>query len=95
MSIATDPIASSGPSGPATAQFAVEVDRQAALVGQPAGGEQRLGTGHAAVLRLHVDDRRDVEAGRAAMVVDPVVPGRVYIGNSGVVQIDTLGQGTN
>ncbi|TMA86415.1 MAG: hypothetical protein E6J63_16865 [Deltaproteobacteria bacterium] len=39
--------------------------------------------------------RSSVEAGRAAMVVDPVVPGRVYIGNSGVVQIDTLGQGTN
>jgi photosystem II stability/assembly factor-like uncharacterized protein len=30
------------------------------------------------------------EAGRAALVVDPAKPGRVYIGNSGVVQIDTL-----
>ena len=32
-----------------------------------------------------------IEAGRAAMAVDRLVPGRVYIGNSGVVQIDTLG----
>ena len=39
--------------------------------------------------------RSSVEAGRAAMVVDPVMPGRVYIGNKGVVQIDTLGQGAN
>jgi|SRR5882724_3512802 len=35
--------------------------------------------------------RSGIEAGRAAMAVDRVVPGRVYIGNSGVVQIDTLG----
>jgi len=30
------------------------------------------------------------EAGRAALAVDPVVPGRVYLGNSGVLQIDTF-----
>jgi photosystem II stability/assembly factor-like uncharacterized protein len=36
--------------------------------------------------------RSGIEAGRAAMAVDRVVPGRVYIGNSGVVQIDTLGE---
>lgn len=35
--------------------------------------------------------RSGVPAGRAAMVVDRSVPGRVYLGNSGVVQIDTLG----
>jgi len=29
------------------------------------------------------------------MVVDQVVPGRVYIGNIGVVQIDTLEEGGN
>ncbi len=35
--------------------------------------------------------RTGIEAGRASMAVDPVKAGRVYIGNSGVVQIDTLG----
>jgi len=39
--------------------------------------------------------RSGVEAGRAAMVVDQVVPGRVYIGNIGVVQIDTLDESGN
>jgi photosystem II stability/assembly factor-like uncharacterized protein len=34
--------------------------------------------------------RSGIDAGRAAMAVDRVVPGRVYLGNSGVVQIDTL-----
>jgi len=35
--------------------------------------------------------RSGIEAGRAAMAVDPVKRGRVYLGNSGVLQIDTLG----
>jgi photosystem II stability/assembly factor-like uncharacterized protein len=34
--------------------------------------------------------RSGVEAGRAALAVDPVVPGRVYLGNSGVLQVDTV-----
>jgi hypothetical protein len=34
--------------------------------------------------------RSGIEAGQATMAVDPMVAGRVYIGNSGVVQIDTL-----
>ena len=34
--------------------------------------------------------RSGIEAGRASMAVDPVVAGRVYLGNSGVVQVDTL-----
>jgi photosystem II stability/assembly factor-like uncharacterized protein len=34
--------------------------------------------------------RSGIDAGRGAMAVDRVVPGRVYLGNSGVVQIDTL-----
>jgi hypothetical protein len=34
--------------------------------------------------------RSGLLAGRAAMAVDPVKRGRVYLGNSGVVQIDTL-----
>jgi len=33
--------------------------------------------------------RSGAEAGRAAMVVDPIVAGRVYLGNSGVLQVDT------
>jgi photosystem II stability/assembly factor-like uncharacterized protein len=33
--------------------------------------------------------RSGVEAGRGTLVADPKVSGRVYIGNSGVVQIDT------
>jgi len=38
--------------------------------------------------------RTAIGFGRASMAVDPVKPGRVYLGNSGVVQIDTL-DGTN
>jgi photosystem II stability/assembly factor-like uncharacterized protein len=34
--------------------------------------------------------RTGIEAGRASIAVDPVVAGRVYLGNSGVVQVDTL-----
>ena len=34
--------------------------------------------------------RTAIEFGRAALAVDPVRPGRVYLGNSGVLQIDTL-----
>jgi hypothetical protein len=34
--------------------------------------------------------RSGIQAGRAAMTVDRVVPGRVYLGNSDVLQIDTL-----
>src|SRR2546428_10090459 len=37
--------------------------------------------------------RSSVEAGRAGMVVGPVMPGPLYIGNSGVLQIDPLGHG--
>jgi hypothetical protein len=33
--------------------------------------------------------RSSIRAGRGKMVLDPVVPGRVYLGNSGVVQVDT------
>jgi hypothetical protein len=33
--------------------------------------------------------RSSCAAGRCSMVADPAVSGRVYIGNSGVVQIDT------
>jgi hypothetical protein len=29
-----------------------------------------------------------VEAGRGTLVVDPKHPGRVYLGNAGVIQID-------
>jgi len=35
--------------------------------------------------------RSGIDAGRAAIAVDPLKPGRVYLGNSGVLQIDTLG----
>jgi photosystem II stability/assembly factor-like uncharacterized protein len=38
--------------------------------------------------------RSGVNVGRASMAVDPLVPGRVYLGNSGVVQIDTLAEDT-
>lgn len=34
--------------------------------------------------------RSGIEVGQAAIAVDRVVPGRVYLGNSGVVQVDTL-----
>jgi photosystem II stability/assembly factor-like uncharacterized protein len=34
--------------------------------------------------------RSGIDAGRAAMALDPLNPGRVYIGNNGVLQIDTL-----
>jgi hypothetical protein len=43
-----------------------------------------------AVEREEALRRSGIEAGQATMVVDPVVAGRVYLGNSGVVQIDTL-----
>lgn len=33
--------------------------------------------------------RSSIFAGRGKVVLDPVVPGRVYLGNSGVVQVDT------
>jgi hypothetical protein len=33
--------------------------------------------------------RSGIEAGRGTMVADPAVSGRVYLGNSGVVQVDT------
>jgi len=33
--------------------------------------------------------RSAIQVGRASMVVDRVVPGRVYLGNNGVVQVDT------
>src|SRR5207302_11042205 len=33
--------------------------------------------------------RSSIRGGRGKMVLDPVVPGRVYLGNSGVVQVDT------
>ena len=36
--------------------------------------------------------RTSIEFGRATMAVDPVKRGRVYLGNSGVVQVDTLGR---
>jgi hypothetical protein len=37
--------------------------------------------------------RTSIEFGRAAIAVDPVKPGRAYLGNSGVRQIDTLATG--
>ncbi len=33
--------------------------------------------------------RSPIFAGRGKMVLDPLVPGRVYLGNSGVLKIDT------
>jgi photosystem II stability/assembly factor-like uncharacterized protein len=34
--------------------------------------------------------RSSIFAGRGKMVLDPFIPGRVYLGNSGVMQVDTL-----
>jgi photosystem II stability/assembly factor-like uncharacterized protein len=50
------------------------------------------GASWAAVETAEAARRSGAEAGRATMVVDPVVAGRVYLGNSGLLQVDTLQQ---